>query len=339
MKINEPVLVIAERLVEELYPGGIEGFVATQARAHGQSQRLTRTDQLVALSDTDENSLIATYERLCRVFRRAPGEEPPCVFVDPVAGIMEPCDWLTCTPEADGSAIVEIAEWPYDPNGQEEPDFPAPAPADASPELAPRVPTLLKLAEEGGFITWLDLETGRQLTSASLPAALPAARPPSADADTADTAMPMLDAVTAMIASRGWDETTHDDEEGIVTLRLDAGPLLALKVVFLTSPNDESVLVAIRVPGRTPKDRIDAVTNFLAGANWGLDVGNFDINYADGAVVFRAAVITPDGLMRPSAAGIALDRSVGVVKHYAAGLIEVAAGADPREVLARIEGA
>lgn len=329
MKITEPVLIVPEPFVDEVYPGGIEAFVAFQTRKHGESLRIVRTDQLVAFADTDERSLIATYERLCNFFHRSPGEEPPCVFVDPVDGVMEPCDWLLYSPEDDGSAEVVFAEAMSDFVDDEEYETPA-AQDDAECEGEASTPTLMKLSEDGGFLTWLDLETGRQLTSVSIATTAGAE-------DDADAPRPMLQAVTAMIAARGWNESMHDDEEDIVTLRLDAGSLLVLSVAFVESQRGDALVLAIRLPGCTPARRRDAVANYLAGANWGLEVGGFDIDYSDGEVIYRASLIAHNGQLRPSAVRIALDRSMGTVTFYAAGLIEVANGADPRETLARIE--
>ena len=331
MKIAETVLIIAEHLLEEAYPGGVRGLLRDQRRTH-KSQKLTCTDGVVAVADDNAESLIATYDRLCALFKSTAINTTPCVFVNPVDGVLEACDWLVYAPDEDGSAIVRINERIVPAKAPKKTAARAARPKTASSSPAPIVPTLIKVSADEHFITWLDLETGRELIS-DIPA------PARAVGDDTDAPVPMLDAVRALITRRGWDESTHDEEDGIIRLRLDAGLLLAVTVVFAPSERSNVLRIAVRLQGRTPKDRLDAVTNFIAGANWGLEVGNFDIDHTDGEVLYRSAVIAPDGEMRPSALEIAFNRSMGTTTHYAAGLMEVAQGADPREVLARIDAA
>lgn len=325
MKITSLALIIAEPVVKCSYPGGIQGFLLDQVRTKGCPLRTESDGELVAVWDAVPERLVAAYARIRALKDQITDIGGLCVLVDPAKGVLAPCDWLTCSPSDDGAVTLEYCGT----TGEESSEPRKTGAVRDDVGTAPHVPTLLKLAEKDGFVTWLDLDTGRQLTSVSLPPVVPAN-------EESDVPLPMLTAITTMAEGRGW-KVERNDDNGIVTLTLNAGPLLLLDLGFIISPAGDAVTLVVRLPGRVPEDRFPAVLQYLAGANWALEVGAFDFDLSDGEVVYRAAAIAPDGMLRPAAAEITLDRSMDTVKRYAAGLIEVASGAEPREVLKRVE--
>lgn len=344
MRINSLALVIAEPIVKRTYPGGIQGFLGDQVRIRGHQQRLEQDGQLVAVSDDDPDRIVAAYARIRGLTGQSADNGALCVLVDPVKGAVAPCDWLTCSRSADGSMTLNYAGTAADPQtsipfgdatesqptvADGERTTPPITAAGSTSVPAPSAHNLMKLAEANGTITWLDVDTGRQLTSDSLP-------PAAQRYDSAAALEPMLTAITTMAEARGW-EFERNEEDRCVAWRLNAGPLLLLPIRFYTSRQDNAVILSIRLPGQVTEDRLDSVTQYLAGANWGLEVGAFHIDRSDGEIAYCAGIPAPEGLLSPAAAEIALDRSMGTVAKYAAGIIEVSRGADPVEVLARIE--
>lgn len=318
MRITSSALVILEPFVKRAYPGGVRGFWRDELKAQGKAHTLRAEAGLVVVADTDDYRLIETVARISKLTGQPINDDAPFVLVDPDDGLIAPRDWVSFASSAEGGATIE-----YTGSNDSAPIGDAGAAAPA-----PRVPTLLKLADEDGFTTWLDTETGRQLTSGSLPA--------SSTEDATDAPIGMLGAVKSVIDGRAWS-CESDADEGTVTLNINAGPLLFLSLGFLTSSSGDVLSLVIRLPGFALEHRIAEVTRYLAGASWGLEVGSFGIDVAHGDIVYRAAIIAPYGTVRPSAVEIALDRSMATVEKYAPGLIEVAGGADPLVVLARIE--
>lgn len=334
MKINTLALVIAEPFLKRDYPGGVMGFLADQIADAGPDMRLMRTGNLVVVSDPDPERLIAASDQIDETTDAIFGNDPAYVIVDPEdqEALTIDCDWLSYDRLADGSAVVCFTGDPeaWEAPANEHPDqmcLPFDAPAADTQRAGAREPTLVRLSEENGRITWLDTDTGRQLVSPSLPAH---------DAADKDAPLPMLEAAAAMIERRGW--AVERDDEGDLSFSLNAGPLLSFNLRFLACSKGDVLLLVVRIPGRVPGDRLSQVATYLAGANWLLEVGGFDMDLSDGEVMYRTGLIAPDGLLRPSATEIAVDRSMHTVKYYAAGLIEVASGKDAREVLARVEG-
>ncbi len=309
MKINSLALVISRQFVARAYPGGTQAFLGDQVLEHGGTRCLQVDDQLLAVSDADPESLIATSAQLRALTVETVDDGASCVFVDPLKGPMSPCVWMTSSVEGDGTTSLHYAGMP-----------------------TPATHSLFWLAEVGSTTTWLDLLTGRQLTSESTPARGPGAATPA----TAANRCAMLDAAVQACATRDWD-AERDDDAGTVKFVLVAGPLLELNLTCMVLDSADSIMLLVRLPGRVRTERISAVAEYLAGANWGMDIGAFDIDLTDGEVLFRASIVAPDGLVSPSAVELAVDRSMGAVTHYASGLIDVSGGAEPREVLARVE--
>jgi hypothetical protein len=89
---------------------------------------------------------------------------------------------------------------------------------------------------------------------------------------------------------------------------------------------------------KVPEDRRLAVAEFQTRANFGLDVGNFDLDFNDGEVRFKTSVDVThaeltDGLIDPL-----VQASLVVMDDYLPGLRDVIAGkATPAEAVAKIE--
>lgn len=308
MKLRAPALVMCKQFVARAYPGGTQGFLGDQVTEHGATRELLVDDTLLAVSDSDPETLAETATLLRTLGAETVDDGPPCVMIDPLNGPMTPCAWLRSSIESDGSVSLEYTGI-----------------------QVPATRSLFKLCDEGGTATWLDLETGRQLTSVST--SVPAAA--SAAPDAATDRCPLLDAVEQACATREW-ETERDVLAGTVKLVLVAGPLLELTLTCVVLDAADSIILLVRLPGRVRPDRISAVAEYLAGANWGMELGTFDLDLSDGEVLFRATIVAPDGLISPMAVELVVDRSMGEVTHYASGLIDVSCGAEPLAVLTRI---
>ena len=91
-------------------------------------------------------------------------------------------------------------------------------------------------------------------------------------------------------------------------------------------------------PVKVPVDRRRAVAEFLTRANYGLTIGNFEMNLDDGTVFFNTRVP-----LKEDAPTVSLIRelaycNLSLMDRYLPGLLEVAFGnADPKKAIEKID--
>lgn len=152
---------------------------------------------------------------------------------------------------------------------------------------------------------------------------------------------PLLELVEAFIANEGWTATPL---EGLPALRMQFrsqhGPLTS----FLRVREAQGQIVFYtQCPIPVPAERRVAVTDFLTRANYGMIVGNFEFDVADGDLRFKTSLElgpepTLDGL--PAFArlfGPMIGTNLGAMDRYLPGIAEVVAGRAPAEAIAAIE--
>ncbi|HEX4109048.1 MAG TPA: YbjN domain-containing protein [Solirubrobacteraceae bacterium] len=90
-------------------------------------------------------------------------------------------------------------------------------------------------------------------------------------------------------------------------------------------------------PLPVPSDRLPAVAEFVMRANYGLVIGNFELDLDDGRIRYKASI--DFGAMPPSQAlaDRILGWNVGTMARYLPGIMVVVAGADPRSAVSEIE--
>lgn len=318
MRIGASALVIAKPFLQRAHPGGLQGFLGDQLAEQTHTQRVEFDDHLVAIIDLNHERLVATYHRISALACEDARKGALCVLIDPFDSYglpMSPCDWLRCTKVASG--IVEL-EYRGTADGRANGD----AILWSDEAAAASAPSLIELAVEDGLITWLDLDTGRQIKSA-LPSAT-AMRNPSND-----DPVPMLNAVTTVLNERDWE--CRSDNAGTIWLTINSGTVPELSLEFTrTKARDAAVLLA-RLPRRAAPDRIVAIMSFVADVNQDLSIGGFAVDRRDGEITYRVAIIAPEGRLRPSAIAIALDSALEAVDRYGNGFLAVAQGDDPED--------
>ncbi len=151
----------------------------------------------------------------------------------------------------------------------------------------------------------------------------------------------LLELVEAFIAGEDW---TADRLEGLPALRLRFhsrhGPLTSIVRV---RQSHGQIVWYTQCPIPVPPERRLAVTEFLTRANYGMIVGNFELDVADGDLRFKTFLdLGPepvlDGLP-PFARlfGQLVGANLSAMDRYLPGIIEVVAGRPPIEALAAVE--
>jgi hypothetical protein len=129
----------------------------------------------------------------------------------------------------------------------------------------------LKLAEENGVVTWLDLGTG-EVVSDTLP---------PAEAGVLKTL------VTGVLEKRGWRLNALDENATLVVVD---GEHARYQLLLITSDELDLLSCYCILPSLVRPAARPSVVDMLNRINWSLAIGNFDLDPDDGQVRFRSAL-------------------------------------------------
>ncbi len=88
-----------------------------------------------------------------------------------------------------------------------------------------------------------------------------------------------------------------------------------------------------------PPDKRQAVAEFLTRANYGLIIGNFEMDFSDGEVRYKTSVDVEGGQLTPQMIKTLVYLNVLMMDKYLPGIMSVIyADVPPAEAIARIEG-
>ena len=107
-------------------------------------------------------------------------------------------------------------------------------------------------------------------------------------ASDADLALPMLSIAAGAFEERDMDwQNTSDDE----VIRADvAGDNGAWAVFVVAREKDSRCTVYSQAPWETPEEQRNAMAELLTRINFGLPLGNFEMDYADGEIRFKTSI-------------------------------------------------
>jgi hypothetical protein len=113
----------------------------------------------------------------------------------------------------------------------------------------------------------------------------------------------------------------------------------ALRVVVHVLPALDVVKCLALFPVRVPESHRLAAAEYLTRANYGLTLGNFEMDFADGEVRFRTSMSTDDGAINAVVAGHLVQQNITTADRYLAGLLRVIdASRTPAAAIAEIDG-
>ena len=112
------------------------------------------------------------------------------------------------------------------------------------------------------------------------------------------------------------------------------------KWTFLAFAYDESerVVFASALPVEVTEDKFADAAEFITRANFGMEIGNFEMDYSDGSVQFRTSVDIEGGELTPKMIQNLAYVNVTVTDQYLPGLVMVLEGdATPEEAIDHVE--
>jgi hypothetical protein len=143
------------------------------------------------------------------------------------------------------------------------------------------------------------------------------------------------DAVVAYIEQRGWP---HELDAGRDLVSFPAmGNNGQWTIVAAAREADEQLLVHSLLEIDVPVDRRVELALFLTRANFGLVIGNFELDLDDGELRYKTSVdVEGTELTEPMIDQLVL-ANVAITDRYLPGIVAVLQGAEPQAAVASIE--
>jgi hypothetical protein len=101
----------------------------------------------------------------------------------------------------------------------------------------------------------------------------------------------------------------------------------------------EEFLFYAVAPVKVPEEVRTAISEFLTRANYGLRIGNFELDYSDGEVRYKSSLDFEGQNLTPELIRNAIYPAVHTMDRYLPGLLRVSfGGATPHEAIEEVEG-
>lgn len=130
--------------------------------------------------------------------------------------------------------------------------------------------------------------------------------------------------VRAFLDGEGW---TYEDVEGRDAIRCGIQGDNASYMMFFDAVEDISFLaVYVLAQVAVPVERRAEVALYLSRANYGLRLGNFELDLDDGEVRYKVGIGLGDGTLTSGMVGEMVGASVSTMDRYFSGLMSVGFG-------------
>ncbi len=142
--------------------------------------------------------------------------------------------------------------------------------------------------------------------------------------------------VLSFLENRGWeielDGPSHDDTVRAM-LEPPDGPLPWVTLIAIRETAQQVIVYTIR-PDDVPESRRRELAEFLTWANYGLAIGNFELDFSDGEVRYKSSVDLDGTTLGDEELGQIVDllliANLNTFGAYADALEDVLTGTDPR---------
>lgn len=101
---------------------------------------------------------------------------------------------------------------------------------------------------------------------------------------------------------------------------------------------NENLVVHSVSPTDVPERKRNAIAEYLTRANYGLVIGNFEMDYSDGEVRYKTSFKVKDGVLAPwMVNNLAYVNSVMMDKYYPGLMSVLYGGATPEQAVQKVE--
>ncbi|HUP86926.1 MAG TPA: YbjN domain-containing protein [Acidimicrobiales bacterium] len=148
--------------------------------------------------------------------------------------------------------------------------------------------------------------------------------------------MPLIDAVREYFSSEDWP--VMETEDGVLETAFE-GTTTAWPVRIHVFDEDARVVFISAFPAPVDDDLRSAVGEFCHRANFGLAIGNFELDYDGGEVRFRTSIDVEGSTADQAMVRNVMVANVLTMDRYVPGLLAVLAGSDPADAIEDVEEA
>jgi hypothetical protein len=101
----------------------------------------------------------------------------------------------------------------------------------------------------------------------------------------------------------------------------------------------EQLIIYAVAPVKVPEETRVAVAEYITRANYGLRIGNVEMDFSDGEVRYKSSLDFEGETLTPQLIKMAIYPAVQTMDHYVPGLMAVIyGGKSPEEAVAEVEG-
>jgi hypothetical protein len=135
-----------------------------------------------------------------------------------------------------------------------------------------------------------------------------------------------LASLSNVLTEIGWEPQPEPEAAGFY---VDFGtPHIPVSDAFAAiAPDAQQFVFYVNFGPAVPAERLGEVARFLTLANWGLMIGNFEMDYGDGHVRFKSSVNFRGTELSEALIRNAILSAMNAVERYADGLMQVLAQA------------
>ncbi len=147
----------------------------------------------------------------------------------------------------------------------------------------------------------------------------------------------VYDTLLGWFEAEGWPLDRHDDEGWFCSAF--SGQSVAMGLVAQARDDLDIALLYAVPPIRVPEALRGRVAEFITRANYGLLIGNFELDFADGEVRYKASIDVEDAALSPALVEGMVRACCATVDRYYPGLVAIIhGGATAIEAIVRVEG-
>ena len=144
-------------------------------------------------------------------------------------------------------------------------------------------------------------------------------------------------AVKAYYDSQGW-HYNYKPERDMIEMTMGLREVSTCRVI--TKVHDERFVTYCIFPLRPTEDKRAAVGEYLHRANYGLNIGNFEMDYEDGEIRYKANILCGDQIPEMSRIERLVDVGMNMINRYGPGILKIMYGdgnVSPKALIDAIE--
>lgn len=146
----------------------------------------------------------------------------------------------------------------------------------------------------------------------------------------------LIDIAEDYLLEIGW-KFERDDDNDVIRTGVNANNA-SFRVIIYSLEDKELLTVYVTQDNNIPKPKRVAMAEFIARANYGLNLGNFDLDMEDGELGYKISVDVEGGQLSRDMVGNMVGAGVSTMDQYYPGMMAVLfANATPEEAIIQIE--